>query len=275
MGKSQRDVRHTFQLYRSGSMMRVTIATALATILVGAGWVHLGEAANQVGGSDHDVLVGRDDDNVNNPDIQPTNVPSPPGPNQSLNNTDLQVGGRGNDILIGLGGNDVQIGDDGDDIFIGGVGADVQFGGRGNDISIWAPGDGSDAFVGGPNKDALVIGLFDRDPANNALPLLTNPTNGYPHGRPSVNISGTNGFCTLELVDDPDLGYEFLTRFFVRSTGNLAVTMRLSETEHVFCPGLTPGEIVFADLTRDYPQFVTVTLDQVRHLNQNVAPIIR
>ena len=217
----------------------------------------------------------RDDDNTNNPDIQPPNVPSPPGPNQSLNNTDIQVGGRGNDILIGLGGNDVQIGDDGDDIFIGGAGADVQFGGRGNDISIWAPGEGSDAFIGGPGKDALVIGLFDRDPANTALPLLTNPTNGYPHGRPSVDISGTNGFCTLERVDDPDLGYEFLTRFFVRSTGNLAVTIRLSETEHVFCPGLVPGEIVFADLTRDNPQFVTVTLDQVQHLNQNVAPIIR
>jgi Ca2+-binding RTX toxin-like protein len=119
-------------------MMRVTVATALATIPLGAGWVHRGEAANQVGGSDHDVLVGRDDDNVNNPDIQP--IPSPPAANQSLNNTDLQVGGRGNDILIGLGGNDVQIGDDGDDIFIGGAGADVQFGGRGNDISIWAPG---------------------------------------------------------------------------------------------------------------------------------------
>ena len=66
-------------------------------------------------------------------------------------------------------------------------------------------------------------------------------------GRPSVNVSGTNGFCTIERVDDPDLGYEFLTRFFVRSTGNLAVTIRLAEVEHVFCPGLVPGEIVFAD----------------------------
>jgi len=172
LGKSQREMRHTFQLYRVGSMVRATAAAALATILLGAGWVHLGEAANQVGGSGHEVLVGRDDDNVNNPDIQPPSVPSPPGPNQSLNNTDLQVGGRGNDILIGLGGNHVQIGDDGDDIFIGGVGADVQFGGRGNDVSIWAPGDGSEAFIGGPGRDALVIGLFDRDPANAALPLL-------------------------------------------------------------------------------------------------------
>ena len=226
-----------------------TVAAALATILLGAGWVHLGEAANQVGGPDHEVLVGRDDDNTNNPLIQPPDVPSPPGPNQSLNNTDLQVGRRGNDILIGLGGNDVQIGDDGSDIFIGGPGADVQFGGRGSDLSIWAPGDGSDAFIGGPGRDALVIGLIDRDPANAALPLLTNPTNNYPHGRPSVNISGTNGFCTIERVDDPNLGYEFLTRFFVRSTGSLAVTIRLSEVERVFCPGLTAGEIVFADLS--------------------------
>ena len=95
MGKSQRDVRHTFQLYRSGSMVRVTVATALATILLGAGWVHLGEAANQVGGSDHDVLVGLDDDNVNNPDIQPSNVPSPPGPNQSLNTRISRSAGAG------------------------------------------------------------------------------------------------------------------------------------------------------------------------------------
>ena len=57
--------------------------------------------------------------------------------------------------------------------------------------------------------------------------------------------------------------------------GSLGNAIRLAEVEHVFCPGLAPGEIVFADLTRDNPQFVTVTLDQVRHLNQNVAPIIR
>jgi hypothetical protein len=265
----------TEQPYRSRLTRRVAVAAALATILCGAGSMQLAEAAIQTGGSDHEVLIGRDDDNVNNPDIQPPDVPSPPGPNQSLNNTDLQVGGRGNDILIGLGGNDVQIGDDGDDIFIGGPGADIQFGGRGNDISIWAPGDGSDAFIGGPNKDALVVGLIDRDPANAALPLLSNPTNHYPHGRPSVNVSGTNGFCTIERVADPDLGYEFFVRFFVRSTGNLAVTMRLSEVEQVFCPGLTPGEIVAADLTKNDPQFVPVTLAQVQRLNEGVAAIIR
>jgi len=254
------------------SLIRAAEAATLAVALLGSPWAPA-HAANQVGGSDHEVLIGRDDDNVNNPEIQP--LPSPPAANQSLNNTDIQVGGRGNDILIGLGGNDVQIGDDGDDIFIGGPGADVQFGGRGNDVSIWAPGDGSDAFIGGPNKDALLVGLIDRDPANTALPLLSNPTNAYPHGRPSVNVSGTNGFCTLEVVQDPDLGFDHLVRFFVRSTGVLAVTMRLAEVEQVICPGLTPGEIVFADLTRDNPQFVTVSVDQLQRLNQNVAQMVR
>src|SRR5262249_39417313 len=162
------------------SLIRAAAATALGAVLLGGSWVPVAHAANQVGSSDHEVLIGRDDDNINNPEIQP--LPSPPAANQSLNNTDIQVGGRGNDILIGLGGNDVQIGDDGDDIFIGGPGADVQFGGRGNDVSIWAPGDGSDAFIGGPNKDALLVGLIDRDPANNALALLSKPTNAYPHG---------------------------------------------------------------------------------------------
>jgi hypothetical protein len=260
-------------LFQRTSLIRAAAATALGIVLLGTGWVPAVQAANQVGGSDHEVLIGRDDDNVNNPEIQP--LPSPPAANQSLNNTDIQVGGRGNDILIGLGGNDVQIGDDGDDIFIGGPGADVQFGGRGNDVSIWAPGDGSDAFIGGPGKDALLVGLIDRDPANNALPLLSNPTNAYPHGRPAVNVSGTNGFCTVERVEDPDLGYEFLARFFVRSTGVLAVTIRLAEVEQVICPGVTPGEIVFADLTRDNPQFVTVSLDQLQRLNQNVAQMVR
>ena len=265
---------------RAHRLARLALAAVVTGAVVGAGVVGLGWAAVQQGTSDHNVLIGRDDDNVTNPDIQI--VPSPPGANQSLNNTDVQIGGRGNDILIGLQGSDVQIGDDGDDIFIGGPeggtappNSDVQFGGRGNDVSIWAPGDGSDAFIGGPGKDALVIGLIDRDPANNRLPLLSNPTNHYPHGRPSVNVSGTNGFCTVERVDDPDFGYDYLVRFFVRSTGNLAVTIRLLETEQVFCPGLTPGEIVFADLTRDDPQFAPVTLDRVQRLNDNVAAMIR
>jgi hypothetical protein len=274
MRRAEQQQDHAVERYRR------VLAAALAAIVIGSAALPIAEAAVQIGGTDSDVLVGRDDDNVNNPEIQPD--PSPPAANQSLNNTDVQVGGRDHDILIGLQGSDVQIGDDGDDIFIGGPeggtpppNSDVQFGGRGNDISIWAPGDGSDAFFGGPGRDALVIGLIDRNPADTRLPLLSNPTNSYPDGRPSVNVSGTNGFCTIDRVEDPGLAYEFLVRFRNRATGNLIVTIRTTEVEQVFCPGLTPGEIVFADLTKDAPEFVPVALDRVQRLNQLVAPIIR
>src|SRR3546814_7999103 len=76
-------------------------------------------------------------------------------------------------------------------------------------------------------KDALVIGLFDLDPANNALPLLTNPTNGYPHGRPSVNISGTNGFCTLERSEEHTSELKSLTRM---SYAVFCLTTKISST---------------------------------------------
>ena len=52
-------------------------------------------AATQIGGSGSDVLIGPDDDNVNNLLIQPPGTAA----NQSLNNTDIQVGRRGHDIL--------------------------------------------------------------------------------------------------------------------------------------------------------------------------------
>ena len=141
------------------------LAGMLAVIAIAMSPASDVRAANQIGSSASDVLIGSDDDNINNPLIQPPGT----GANQSLNNTDIQVGGRGHDILIGLQGNDVQLGDDGDDILIGGPeggtappNSDVQFGGRGNDISIWAPGDGSDAFIGGEGLDVQIVGLIDR-----------------------------------------------------------------------------------------------------------------
>jgi len=71
------------------------------------------------------------------------------------------------------------------------------------------------------------------------------------------------------------LGYEFLARFFVRTTGVLAVTIRLAQVEQVFCSGQTAGSIIFADLTQPNPQFVEVSLDEVRRLNDTVGRIIR
>jgi RTX calcium-binding nonapeptide repeat (4 copies) len=251
------------------------LGTLLASVLLGTliGPLQLLQAAFIEGEGGPEVLIGRDDDNTNNPIIQP-----PGAVNQSLNNTDILDGKGGNDIVIGLLGNDVMHGGPGGDILIGGIelgvapNSDIIFGDEGNDVNIWQGGDGSDAFIGGQGLDAMVFGTIDR--VGN-VPTLSDPVPGYPQGVPTANVSGQGGFCTLEEVDDPSLGYEFLVRFFVRATGNLAVTIRLAEVEQVFCTSEAGGQITFADLTQTDPEFVIVTLEEVERLNRTVAEIIR
>jgi RTX calcium-binding nonapeptide repeat (4 copies) len=257
--------------------LQASLATLLASLgLAGMlGLVPPLEAALEKEGIGAQVLIGADDDNVNNPAIQP----APPPPDQSLNNTDVLLGGLGNDILIGLLGSDVLHGGLGHDILIGGPegsgppNSDIIFGDGGHDVNIWQGGDGSDAFIGGPGFDAMVFGTMDRD-ANN-VPILTPPVGGFPHGVPTADVTGQGGFCTLERVQDPEFGFEWLVRFFVRSTGNLAVTIRLAEVEQVFCTSQAGGQIIYADLTQASPQFVVVPLDQVPALNSIVGLIIR
>jgi len=233
------------------------------------------QAAFVDGGGGPQVLIGPDDDNVNNPVIQPAGV----AVNQSLNNTDVIEGDGGNDVLIGLLGSDVLLGGPGQDVIIGGTeqgqgpNSDIIFGGPGNDVNIWAPGDGSDAYIGDTGEDAMVFGVIDRDGDN--VPTLTGSVPGFADGVPTANVTRQGGFCTLESVDDPTLGYEFLVRFFVRATGALAVTIRLAEVEQVFCTSEAGGQITFADLTESDPQFVEVGLDEVEDLNRIVAEIIR
>jgi len=225
-----------------------------------------------------DVLIGLDNDNLNNPLIQPAGVVA----NQSLNDTDLLLGGGGCDVLIGLLGSDVMDGGEGNDILIGGTeqgttpNSDIMFGGPGADISIWAPGDGSDAFVGGDGRDAQVFGVIDRD-ANN-VPILSPVAGRHSRtGLPTAEVTNQGGFCTLERVPaDAELGFEFLVRFFVRATGNLAVTVRLaSDVEQVFCTSVAGGAITFADLQTANPEFVELSLAEVQELNRTVAQIIR
>jgi len=227
-----------------------------------------------------DVLIGRDDDNVNNPLLQ---IIAPP-PNQSLDNADVLQGGGGCDVIVGLFGNDVLRGGPGSDIMIGGTeqfdpdgfgSKDVMFGDGGNDINIWAPGDGSDAFIGGPGaRDAQVFGVVDRDGAN--VPVLT-PVKGRfaETGIPTADVTGSPGFCTLERVKDESLGFDFLVRFFVRATNSLAVTVRLTDVEQVFCTSKAGGAITYADLRQDSPRFVQVYPAEVKKLNREVADIIR
>ncbi|MFK8014146.1 MAG: hypothetical protein AB8G17_01730 [Gammaproteobacteria bacterium] len=260
--------------------LQVSVLGLLVTM--GSAWAYAGA---QEGGGDGcagraDVLIGQDNDNVDNPLIQPI---APP-PNQSLNNADILQGGGGCDVLMGLLGNDVLDGGNGSDIMIGGTeqfdpggfgNKDVMLGGAGNDTNVWAPGDGSDAFIGGAGgRDAQVFGLIDRD--YNNVPTLTHVNGTFSEtGVPTANVTGSPGFCRLEYVGNTDLGFDFLVRFFVRATGNLAVTIRLKDVEQVFCTSEQGGQITFADLTGRYPHFVEVSQHEVQQLNRTVGRIVR
>ena len=258
--------KHTFTTFALAALTAFITTTAHAALIEGT--------------EQGDVLIGQDDDNINNPEIQPPGTVA----DQSLQDADVMLGNGGNDVMIGLLGNDVMHGGPGKDIMIGGteggspagtLKSDVMFGDEGNDISIWAGGDGNDAFLGGPgSRDALVFGTIDRE---NGIPTLTEPVQGYPHGVPTADVSGQNAFCEVERVSDESLlGYDFLVRFISKATGNLIVTVRVDdEVEQVFCTSETAAAIAFADLTDEHPQFEIVTLDEVRQLNRKVALIIR
>ncbi len=261
---------------------RVTTALALLTFALPIATVN---AAFLEGSNKADTLFGLDNDNEDNPviDIFDTN-------NQSLLNTDVIEGRRGRDVLIGLLGNDVLKGDSSSDVLVGGTenfigpNKDVIFGGNGDDTNVWAPGDGDDAFIGGRgDRDAQVFGVIDADvvgvvpdddPDNGGkeikVPVLNEET-----GLPTANVTGSPGFCTLERVEDPELGFDFLVRFFVRDPEALAVTIRLKDVEQVFCTSEAGGAITFADLRAHDPQFVEVPLQEVGRLNRTVAQIIR
>jgi hypothetical protein len=254
--------------------MKTRILTAaLATFLSSTGTAG---AAFVNGTNAADLLFGLDDDNRENAQIQPAGAG-----NQSLDDTDVMKGGNGDDLMIGLAGSDVMLGGKGDDILVGGTeqgilpNSDAMLGGKGDDIALWRGGDGSEPFIGGDGRaDALIMGTIDRDASN--IPVIS-PTNGS-HARtgiPTADVTGQAGFCTLERVQDPNAGYEFLVRFFLRATGNLAVTMRTAGVEQVYCTSQAGGQITFADLTVGAPEFVVVSRDEVEEVNRTVAKIIR
>jgi hypothetical protein len=263
------------------SIQRIIIAAlaaAVASVLLAAmiGAPDRSEAALLERGDGANVVIGKDDDNNLNPDIQPPGTVA----NQSLNNADVLSSAAGNDVLIGLLGSDVMQGGRGRDIEVGGTeqgsqpNSDVMFGGPDNDTNIWAPGDGSDAFLGADGLDALVFGVIDRD-ANN-VPTLSDPVPGFPKGVPTANVTGSPGFCTVERIDEPNsLNYDFLVRFFARASGALLVTIRVEDTEQVYCTSQDGGAITFANLTQDKPDFDEVSLAEVRELNPDVRRIIR
>jgi RTX calcium-binding nonapeptide repeat (4 copies) len=235
------------------------------------------------GGNGPQLLIGVDDDNQANTAIQ-----AGAATNQSLNRTDVLDGGRDNDVMFGLNGNDVMDGGPGDDIILGGPdggaapggppNSDIMFGGPGNDVNLWAPGDGSEAFIGGPGLDAIIFGATDReevaDPSTGVrLPTLLFGVAGFPQGIPTAAVSGLGNFCTVEASPSP--GYQFLVRFRSAATGNIIVTVRVTDVEQVFCTSQSGASVAFADLTLASPTFDVVSLPEVATLNPLVGAMIR
>jgi RTX calcium-binding nonapeptide repeat (4 copies) len=269
-----------------GSRVSLSALSAGALVLLLGlilGSAHPTQAALVDGGKGPQLLIGFDDDNQANALIQAGAVA-----NQSLNRTDILDGGPGNDVMFGLNGNDVMDGGPGDDIILGGPdggaapggppNSDIMFGGPGNDVNLWAPGDGSEAFLGGPGLDAIIFGATDReavaDPATGVrLPTLLFGVAGFPQGIPTADVSGLGNFCTVEASASP--GYHFLVRFRSAATGNIIVTVRVTDVEQVFCTGQSGASIAVADLTAPAPGFDVVSLPEVQTLNPLVGAMIR
>jgi RTX calcium-binding nonapeptide repeat (4 copies) len=258
----------------------VVASVLIALLAVALGPAHTTQAAFVEGGKAPQLLIGRDDDNQNNVDIQ-----AGAAANQSLNRTDILEGGPGNDVIFGLNGDDVIDGGPGVDIILGGPdgggtpggppNSDIMFGGPDDDVNLWAAGDGSEAFIGGPGIDAIVFGATDRelgaDPQTGVrLPTLLFGLQAFPQGIPTADVSGQPQHCTVERSPSP--GYDFLIRFR-GPTGNIIVTVRVGEVEQVFCS--SGVGIAYADLTRPSPVFVDVLQQQVQTLNPLVAAMIR
>ena len=253
-------------------------ASLLAALMgVALGPARSTQAAVVEGGKGPQLLIGRDDDNILNADIQ-----AGAGTDQSLARTDIIEGGPGNDVIFGFNGNDVIDGGPGSDIILGGPdggpapggppNSDIMFGGPGDDVNLWAPGDGSEAFLGGPGLDAIVFGATDRETTGIRLPTLKFGVAGFPQGIPTADVSGLPQHCTVERSPLP--GFDYLVRFRGPAE-NIIVTVRLAGVEQVFCPSKDGPGIAFADLTSPSPVFVDVSQPEVEALNPLVAAMIR
>ena len=273
------------QLKRGSGLGLSALSAGLLVALLGVflGLAQATQAALVEAGNGPQLIIGADDDNQANAAIQ-----AGAAANQSLNRTDVLDGGRGNDVMFGLNGNDVMEGGPGDDIILGGPdggaapggppNSDIMFGGPGNDVNLWAPGDGSEAFIGGPGLDAIIFGATDRDlvadPSTGVrLPTLFFGVPEFPQGIATADVSSLGNFCTVEASPSP--GYQFLVRFRSAATGNIIVTVRVTDVEQVFCTSQGGASIAFADLTAASPAFDVVSLPEVATLNPLVGAMIR
>jgi RTX calcium-binding nonapeptide repeat (4 copies) len=248
---------------RPSSTRRRTKAIAIGAALSAAllsGAAVTGSATVRPATPGPDVTFGLDNDNADNPFIQPPGVTA----KQHMDNTDVVFGRRGGDLLVGLLGDDTIPAGPGLDILIGGPeggqspNSDVLLGDAGDDINIWAPGDGSEVFVGDRGSDVMVFAPFvTRN--DGSLRLV------WREGRrvPRVDIGGQPAF-SCQIVPVPanqNLGEQFLIRFLVNDT--IVVTVRQKDVERVLCPAANEGWAKRAVLTDAHPQFRSVRLSNI------------
>ena len=239
------------------ALSRTRRTRRIAAASVAAGALVLGAAAAssafvQPGTPAKDVTIGADNDNANNPFIQPPGVTA----KQHMDNTDVLFGRANDDLLIGKLGGDTLLGGTDDDILVGGPekgqapNSDVLVGDYGDDVNIWAPGDGSDAYIGNQGYDTMIFAPFV-EKSDGSLKLSS-----FGHRKvPRVDIDAQPAFsCTIvEVPASENLGFQFLVRFNVN--GNPVVTVRQKDVERVFCPSPNEGKVNVADLTDAHPAF--------------------
>ncbi len=247
---------------------------ATTTAAVGVLFLGLSAASSALvvpGTAAKDVTAGLDNDNADNPFIQPPGVLA----KQHLDNADVLFGRADDDLLIGNLGSDTLLGGAGSDILIGGPeksaspNSDVLVGDTGEDINIWAPGDGNDAFVGNQGVDTMIFAPFV-EKADGSLWFSRYAGRQLPrvdiehHARLS---------CTIVTVPASEhLGFEHLVRFNVDD--DPVATVRQKDVEGVFCPSPLPGHVAFASLTSAHPQFRDVWISNVQGtIGQILAPV--
>ena len=236
---------------------------AALALLATAGGLCLSTASATVepGTPAKDVHIGLDDDNADNPFIQPAGVSKA----QHMNDTDVLFGRDNDDLLIGRLGGDTLLGGPDADILVGGPDLghrksnDVLVGDEGNDITIWSPGDGNDAVVGNDGYDTMVFGPLALD--RHGSPRLTS----Y-HGRqvPHVRVDGYPRLsCTLTrfpAASQP--GFQYLVRLSLDDVQTASV--REKDIERVLCPGPRPGTVRVAIPHGAHPHFHTRSLSSLR-----------
>ena len=258
-----------------------TVAAGVSAGLLGAGGsVQPMQAALIDGGKGPQLLIGRDDDRVDNVAIQAGAVAD-----QSLKRADVIQGGPGNDVIFGLNGDDVIDGGPGVDIILGGPdggpapggppNSDIIFGGPGNDVVLWAPGGRQRGIQWRTGQRCIHLwcdgsGRTSRFSTGVRLPLLRQGGTWISPGHPDGERERSH-----QLLHDRKQPVARLRvpSWVPNAAGAILITERVSGVEQVFCS--QGGGIVFADLTVASPEFVPVTQQNVESLNPLVAAMIR